>query len=606
MFSIFRVFLIFLFLTFPIHADPDSDLIDASLKGDLVGVKAALKAGANVDARTGKVVIFSPLRVNDYSDATPLIIASGNGKIEIVKFLIQNNADVNSRSTYGDSPLHYASINGHLEIVKILIQNNANINAKNNLDQTSLHASVKGGQLEIVKILIKSNVDYNFNKGKSIYVSALEGQNIEIFNLLISNFSIFDNKYNSHIRYILFFQILQNSLLLSDKDQSILTELLYQSLLKRSEMDDSEKNTYIFFLAHFNSKNKILFDYQSNEINKNINFIEILPYAYDTNFTIKEIHPEIYFAIARYFAYLDNFSQTEEYFSLGYDRKSSLIEKAKLLKYHDDLGKNYIQVSYKLKKGLPFQIKIKEKKPKMIIQIGHTSMVNQTTFSPDGNTIATISNDNTAKLWNKDGKLIATLKGHTNDVRHVAFSPDGKTIATASWDHTAKLWTLDGKLITTLEGHKSYIEHVSFSLDGNTIATASRDYTAKLWTKGGNFIYTLKGHTGVVNQATFSPDGNTIATVSMDETTKIWNMDGNLISTLKGHTSHIKQATFSPDGNMIATASEDNTAKLWTKDGKLISTLEGHTRCVNLVTFSLDGRYIFSGSKDNTIHVFDL
>ncbi|WP_096607294.1 nSTAND1 domain-containing NTPase, partial [Calothrix sp. NIES-2100] len=65
---------------------------------------------------------------------------------------------------------------------------------------------------------------------------------------------------------------------------------------------------------------------------------------------------------------------------------------------------------------------------------GHSDYVNSVSFSPDGKTIATASDDSTVKLWDISGKLLKTLNGHSGSVRGVSFSPDSKTIATASSD----------------------------------------------------------------------------------------------------------------------------------------------------------------------------
>jgi WD domain, G-beta repeat len=61
------------------------------------------------------------------------------------------------------------------------------------------------------------------------------------------------------------------------------------------------------------------------------------------------------------------------------------------------------------------------------------------------------------------------------------FSPDGQTIASGSWDNTVKLWRRDGTLLTTLNGHESSVSSVAFSPDGQTIASGSGDNTVKLW-----------------------------------------------------------------------------------------------------------------------------
>uniref|UniRef100_UPI0019139542 AAA-like domain-containing protein n=1 Tax=Hassallia byssoidea TaxID=482630 RepID=UPI0019139542 len=168
------------------------------------------------------------------------------------------------------------------------------------------------------------------------------------------------------------------------------------------------------------------------------------------------------------------------------------------------------------------------------------------------------------------------LTGHQLYVFSASFSPDGKRIVTASGDNTAKVWDISGKLIATLTGHQDTVNSASFSPDGKRIVTASGDNTAKVWDLNGKLIATLTGHQGVVISASFSPDGKRIITASGDNTAKVWDLNGKLIATLTGHQAEVNSASFSPDGKRIVTASGDNTAKVWDLNGKLIATLTGH------------------------------
>jgi ankyrin repeat protein len=106
--------------------------------------------------------LFRKHGVNTGEELRALLVAAGNGHLEVVKQSIVDGVDVNTKDKYGTTPLHKAAGRGHKEIAELLIANGADVNATDKQDaETPLHWAAYAGENYIVELLIKSGAGLN-------------------------------------------------------------------------------------------------------------------------------------------------------------------------------------------------------------------------------------------------------------------------------------------------------------------------------------------------------------------------------------------------------------------------------------------------------------
>jgi len=234
---------------------------------------------------------------------------------------------------------------------------------------------------------------------------------------------------------------------------------------------------------------------------------------------------------------------------------------------------------------------------------GHRANVTTTSFSPDGQRLATASADRTIKLWQRDGTLLTTLTGHQAEIMSITFSPDGQWLASASLDGTVKLWTATGALEHTLSTQMPGVWCVDFSPDGQTLAIGGFASALEIWTVHGQQVRTidLGGQPPSVRSLVYSPEGDRIMIGGNDGTIAQWTTDGERRQTLIGHQEAVETLTYSPDGQLLVSSSWDGLIKLWHPDGRLITTLNQHRAAVQDIAFSPDGTKFASVSDDKTL-----
>jgi len=81
------------------------------------------------------------------------------GDCETVRQLLEAQVDPNSLNSYGSSPLLLASMQGHIEVVKMLTRNGGDVHLSGPEEWTALHAACSYGHVKVAAWLLKKGAD---------------------------------------------------------------------------------------------------------------------------------------------------------------------------------------------------------------------------------------------------------------------------------------------------------------------------------------------------------------------------------------------------------------------------------------------------------------
>jgi hypothetical protein len=177
----------------------DMLLVRAAFLNDIDAVKCLVEGGADVQAvnRSGESALhatncpniarylvdehFASVHALDNKGCTPLI---GAEDLNLVKFLVEDGADVNARSHTQNTALHWASSR---DVVKYLIEKNADVNAIGENGETPLHKMLSGNvHLDVIKYMVK--------EGKAdVHIAGRNGKTVKELGMA-------SNKYKSYFR----------------------------------------------------------------------------------------------------------------------------------------------------------------------------------------------------------------------------------------------------------------------------------------------------------------------------------------------------------------------------------------------------------------------
>ncbi|XP_052831607.1 poly [ADP-ribose] polymerase tankyrase-1 [Octopus bimaculoides] len=93
------------------------------------------------------------------SRSTPLHLAAGYNRTQIVKLLLQHRADVHAKDKGGLVPLHNACSYGHYEVTEMLLKAGASVNAMDLWQFTPLHEAASKARVEVCSLMLANNAD---------------------------------------------------------------------------------------------------------------------------------------------------------------------------------------------------------------------------------------------------------------------------------------------------------------------------------------------------------------------------------------------------------------------------------------------------------------
>jgi WD40 repeat protein len=266
---------------------------------------------------------------------------------------------------------------------------------------------------------------------------------------------------------------------------------------------------------------------------------------------------------------------------------------------------------------------------------GEQGAFHEIVFTLNNKSIVAASDNNTAELWNLDGKKKqGALTGFLNQrdrggldydpnfywqsaiakyVRlknNLLISNDGKTLIKGKFGRKVKRWDIaTGRTVMEYVGHKKAVLCYDLSQDGKRLLTGGGDGKIMLWdVETGDSIRSIQTYREPIFDIHFSSDEKMVASSSWDGSLKIHNLaTGKMLTYVEFENGSAYSIVYHPNDLYFFTARLDNTLQLWEIDTrKEVRNFVGHTDIISSVQLSSDQKLLLSAGWDASIRLWDV
>lgn len=267
--------------------------------------------------------------------------------------------------------------------------------------------------------------------------------------------------------------------------------------------------------------------------------------------------------------------------------------------------------------------------PPLVVTTSHVGSISDVCWSPDGQCVATASDDFSIETTHLEYGLLHRLLGHTAPVVSLCFNDKGNLLFSSSMDESIKIWdVLNGSVMKTVAAHSESVVSIDIPAEDSTIVcSGSYDGLIRVFdSSSGHCLKTLtydkdwKSENGVVpiTQVKCSRNGRYLLVKSLDGIVKLWDcIQGYVVRTFKAEPEEVRQLQrscgmdllYPEDGSppLVLSGYEGGQIYCWNSaDKRLMHQLQGERHLNSpIMSIHCHGNMMCSLSLDGECNIWE-
>ncbi len=245
---------------------------------------------------------------------------------------------------------------------------------------------------------------------------------------------------------------------------------------------------------------------------------------------------------------------------------------------------------------------------------GHSDIVNEAQFFPDGLRFASASSDHTIRVWDTESEQQLAVGFNPGEVRGLSVSPDGRSLVTAGSDGSLRVWDISdfskpadspakADMSSAINLSENLVGQTTPKLDSIEVVEPTAPPIELMQLESVLVAQVDKPIATVMH----SVSGEQAFTAGYDQRAHLWDLHtATEVQLFEGHNDVIYNGALSHNGRTAVTAGEDRKLIVWdVTSGKQLWQFP--TRGVfTSMCFSSDDRLLYAANWDGTVRVWQV